>query len=132
MFSCSNYQAKKLQNVQNRALRSILKIKYSERITNLNIHNKLKIKPLNHYLAKLFFKAINKIKGKYLLRDEMYEPFYKLDPVFEISIDPHRNKQDSLAEHIINTVFYSIRTATFDDFPFDDLESFMRIIEPIY
>ena len=93
-------QKRKIQVVQNDALRFVLNIKRSEKKKIIDIHSKLKMEPMNVRIDKLANKMLNKMKDMYFYkRDNKPIVNYKYDE-YIIKMKPIRPKSQSLAKKI--------------------------------
>ena len=92
---------RKMQRIQNRALRFTKNIKLSDRKRSKDLHDELKVVPLNIRLNKLTNKFANKMKSLYHYEEGYHpKPSYKYDMDYEISEDPIYLKLPSLAHKI--------------------------------
>ena len=97
---------KKLQKIQNRALRFVNNKKLSDRISNINLHEISKIEPINIRLSRIAGKALFKMKNIYIPNEENETYFnIKQSPNFTIETPPLKNKKQSLASKINNKIF---------------------------
>ena len=96
----STRQKRRIQVIQNNALRFVLNIKKSERKKIIDIHSELKIEPMNVRIDKLATKMLNKMKDMYFYkRNNKPTINYKYDD-YEIKLKPLRPKSQSLAKRI--------------------------------
>ena len=93
--TASDYQKNKLQIVQNKALRFIYNIHWSDFVTNEQLHNRAKIPRISERLNKLREKAINKLKD--LINVEERAPYYSLSD-YIIEDDPINEPSDVLKQ----------------------------------
>ena len=126
---------KKLQKVQNSALRFISNIKLSSRISNKTIHETNKMNPLNVRLSHLAGKTLLKMRDLYVPdANTPPTPFWnqKLSPDYIIETPPIKSKKMSLAVKIKNRIFSNIndRVPALYSLP-QDIHS-LPVPEPIY
>ena len=96
----STRQKRRIQVIQNNALRFVLNIKRSEMKKIIDIHSELKIEPMNVRIDKLATKMLNKMKDMYFYkRNNKPTINYKYDD-YEIKLKPLRPKSQSLAKRI--------------------------------
>ena len=96
-----------LQKIQNAATRYITNTKLTNRKSSESLHTTLKLNPINIRLEKLSYKSLYKIKNLLLSSQEDPNPIvinYKFS-TFEISRPSHNEKQDSIAERMLNNIF---------------------------
>ena len=97
---------KTLQKIQNRATRYITNTKLSDRISSETLHTQLKLDPINIRLEKLSYKSLNKIKNLLLTPNEDQDILiYYKHSQFEITRTPHSEKQDTIAQRILNNIY---------------------------
>ena len=90
----------RMQILQNRALRFIKGIKKSDRINMKSIHEELKIMPINVRIDYLANRCLNKMKEKYINKNnDISEVTYKYGD-FKIEGEPIRTKRRSLADRV--------------------------------
>ena len=96
----------KLQRIQNKCLRFIKNITLKDRVKIKDMHESLKIEPLNVRIDKLCNKVYNKIKEIYYIpKTQNRNTFYKYSD-FTLENEPIRKRRKSVAQqvekHIIN------------------------------
>ena len=83
----------KMQKIQNRALRFVKNLKLSDRKRSKDLHEELKMTPLNVRINKLANKSANKMKALFHYEEGHHPlPSYKYDTDYEINEDPHLSK----------------------------------------
>lgn len=103
----SKASLKKLQLIQNRALRFVKNIKLKDKIRTKSIHDELKIEPLNIRLHQLAQKNITQIYELYLgTADSWVTKPYKFSD-YEISKEPQRKKKRTTAMRIKKYIYNS-------------------------
>lgn len=101
---------RKLQSVQNKALRFILDIQLKDRVKTQLIHDKLKIDPLNIHTHKLAAKCVNQIRNNYLCTSNNTSTIpYKFSD-YVINFPPSRKKRRTLALRIKKYVYKPIQS----------------------
>ena len=87
--------------ILNRGLRFSKNLRLSHRKRSKDLHDELKIQPLNTRIDKLSNKALNKMKALFYYEEGHHpKPTYKYDPDYEINDDPIYLKLPSLAQKI--------------------------------
>ena len=82
-----------MQKIQNRALRFVKNLKLSDRKRSKDLHEELKMTPLNVRINKLANKSANKMKALFHYEEGHHPlPSYKYDTDYEINEDPHLSK----------------------------------------
>lgn len=106
----SKTSKRKLQSIQNRALRFINNIRLKDKIKIDYLHSQSKIEAFNIRLHNLASKNVNKIHEYYLCNKDNYivSP-YKLSD-FEINTTPYRNKKRTLALRIKKHIYGKFKT----------------------
>ena len=96
----SNKNKKKIQVMQNKCLRFVENIKLSERKKMKDVHNKLKIDPMNIRIDKQCNKMINNIREQYYIPlNKTRDITYKLSD-YEITTEPNRTRRRSVIQRI--------------------------------
>ena len=96
---------RKLQIVQNRALRYILNHKLKDKVKISAMHEKLKIEPINLRLNKLAKKMLYKAKDRYCSKHNTADDiFYRLSD-YAIEDPPLKTKKRSISERINKYVY---------------------------
>lgn len=107
---------RKLQSVQNEALRFILNIKLADKIKSQTIHENLKIDPLNIHIHKLATKCVNKIRDIYLCTTtNTLTSRYKYSD-FTINAPPIRKKRRTLALRIKKYIYKPTKPGHFKNY----------------
>ena len=102
---------RKLQRIQNQATRFITNHKLSDKKRSRDLHNTLKLDPINVRINKLSCKHINKLHNKYYDDDVILN----LGSTFEIQDPPIKQKKTSLAKTIYNNIFINNEQCHWND-----------------
>ena len=105
LYNTSKTNMKKLQAVQNRALRFITGVAWNDFISSETLHNRLTLDPLNIRLYHLAYKTKFKMRDVYLNRD--FIPYHKLISDFTFTTQPLRHRSPSQLE-LLESEIYSM------------------------
>ena len=108
VHSASLSLLRKLQVVQNKALRFITNTTWRDFVSSEALHLRLKLDPMNIRLFSLAYKTQFKMRDMYYLsNDPPYMPYHKLIKDYTLSGPTYRQRGPSLLE-ILETEIYSL------------------------
>ena len=130
LYKTGKCNLRKIQKIQNNSLRFILNLKRKDRIKITEMHEKLKIEPLNIRLNKLAKKMLYRTKDKYLSKEAVSdEAYYKLSD-YILEGPPLKKRKRSLMDKVNKYIARkSNRRCTLHSLPDEDN---WPIPEPIY
>ena len=103
---------KKLQGIQNKALRYIHNIKLSDKVKNEKLHQLSKIDPINIRISKLSRKFCHKLRELYFPEEgDISNTIYKLSYLSEYTIEnnPIKSKKPSVSQSINENIIINHR-----------------------
>ena len=109
LSKCNITSMRKLQIIQNNAIRFIYNIRLTDHVRVDTLHHRAKLDPINVRLAKLSRKFL--YKTKFLLTDNPNDPDNDNAPYFKLVIDfvpdnePLRRRRISLVERLVRYIF---------------------------
>ena len=96
---------KKLQRIQNKAIRFITNTRLREMKTCKDLHEQIKLDPMNIRLNKLKVKQLHKIQATYCPKDDLWPPTYDSLGEYEIKEPALCPKNTTLAQRIMENIF---------------------------
>ena len=131
LYNTTKTNIKKLQAIQNNALRFIAGVTWKDFVSSENLHQRLKIQPLNIRLHHLAFKTKFKMRDTYL--DNNFITYHKLITDFSFVEPPLCQRQPSQLE-LLKSEIYSLhgdRSPTIQSLP-PSIEDIPPPPDPIY